>query len=263
LPAAQVQRAQRSLLDDPTAKSHLSLRELVDIMIPTFVAARDSVTRYDAVMAELTPILKSADTRIEALKARASTLGAQAASEVERVRAIFAETRRRALDDPLGVESDVEQVLQEPLRALDRRLTDIEQERASMHDALARAQARQARAVRTPAQDPVQAADLGDWLSTIARTLESGEDAAARVGLQRWSESADQVYGREEQRREQLDLLKALRAMAQRRREQGAVVDANLDAVGLEAEAALRHPPVDLERASQLVQRYQQGVTAL
>ena len=263
LPAAQVLLAQRSLLDDPTAKSQLSLRELVDIMIPTFAAARDAVTRYDEVMAGLIPVLKSADAQIVALAARASTLDAQAESEVERVRATFAETRRRALDDPLGVESDIEQVLQQPLRALDRRLTAIEQERAGIRDALSRAQMRQARASRTSALDPAQAADLGEWLNSVARTLESGEYAAARVGLQRWTESADQAYGREEQRREQLDLLKALRAMAQRRREQGAVIDANLDTLGLEAEAALRLQPVDVERARQLVQRYQQGVTAL
>jgi hypothetical protein len=214
-------------------------------------------------MATLTPVLKSADAQIAVLAARASALDVQAESEVERVRAIFAETRRRALDDPIGIESNLDHVLQEPLRALERRLAAIEQERAGIREELARAQMRQARSTRRSAHDPAQVVDLGDWLSSIAHTLESGEYAAARVGLQRWSESADQVYGAEEQRREQLDLLKALRAMAQRRREQGAVVDANLDTVGLEAEAALRHQPVDLARASQLVQQYQQGVTAL
>jgi hypothetical protein len=263
LPAAQVALAQRNLLDDPAAKSQLSLRELVDIMIPTFTAARDSVTRYDEVMAALTPVLKSADAQIAVLASRASALDVQAESEVERVRAIFAETRRSALDDPLGVEANLEHVLQEPLRALERRLAAIEQERTGIREELAGAQMRQARATRRSAHDPAQVVDLGDWLSSIAHTLESSEYAAARVGLQRWNESADQVYGAEEQRREQLDLLKALRAMAQRRREHGAVIDANLDAVGLEAEAALRHQPLDLARASQLVQRYQQGVTAL
>jgi hypothetical protein len=262
LPAAQVALAQRNLLDDPAAKSQLSLRELVDIMVPTFTAARDSVTRYDEVMATLTPVLKSADAQIAVLAARASALDV-AESEVERARAMFTETRRSALDDPLGVESTLDHVLQEPLRALERRLADIEQERAGIREELARAQMRQARAIRRSAHDPAQVVDLGDWLSSIAHTLESGEYAAARVGLRRWSESADKVYRAEEQRREQLDLLKALRAMAQRRREQGAVIDANLDAVGLEAEAALRHQPLDLARASRLVQRYQQGVTAL
>jgi hypothetical protein len=263
LPAAQVALAQRNLLDNPAARSQLTLRELVELMIPTFAAARDSVTRYDEVMADLMPVLKSAEAQIAALAARASTLDRQAESEVERVRSLFAETRRQALDDPLGVESDVEQMLQEQLRALDQRLTAIEQERASTRDALERAQVRQVRAARTAAQDPAQAADLGDWLKSIVRTLDSGEYAAARVGLQRWSGAAERAYGAEEQRREQLDLLKALRAMAQRRREQGAIIDANLDALGLEAEAALRQRPVDLARASQLVQRYQHGVTEL
>jgi hypothetical protein len=75
--------------------------------------------------------------------------------------------------------------------------------------------------------------------------------------------AADSIYSAEEQRQEQLGLLKALRAMAQRRRENGAPFDPELDVVALEAESVLRHRPADLAHAKQLVERYQRSVTAL
>jgi hypothetical protein len=58
------------------------------------------------------------------------------------------------------------------------------------------------------------------------------------------------VMRAEEQRQEQLGLLKALRAMAQRRRERGAGIDPDVDALALEAESALRNRPADLASAS-------------
>ena len=106
-------------------------------------------------------------------------------------------------------------------------------------------------------------ADLGEWLKGIAATLEAGEYTAACIGLNRWTAAADPIYSAEEQRQEQLGLLKALRAMAQRRREKGANFDPGLDSIALEAESALRHRPTDLIRAKQLVERYQRGVTTV
>jgi hypothetical protein len=262
LPAAQVTLAERTLLDDPTAKSQLSLAQMLEIMAPAFAAARDAVARFDAVMAELTPVSQSLDAQLQALTARASVLGASAEVQLESVKALVADARRQALDDPLGVESALEVSVREPLRRLDEQLTAIEHDRASMRDELVRARGRQARAERSRVLDPTQIAELGDWLASIGRTLDKGEFKSARVGLQRWTISADSMYGGEEQRREQLDLLRALRAMAQRRREQGVVIDAELDAVALEAEAVLRNRPVNLTRASQLVEQYQRGVTA-
>jgi hypothetical protein len=125
-----------------------------------------------------------------------------------------------------------------------------------------RAQARQERAARASDLDPARVADLDEWLNSIARTLQSGEYTAARIGLQRWTAAADPVYSAEEQRQEQLALLKALRVMAQRRRERGRGPDPDLDAIALEAESVLRRRPTDLHRARQLLERYQQGVTA-
>lgn len=98
LPAAQVALAKRNLLDDPAAASQLSLGQLLDAISPAFAAARDAVTRYDQVMAELTPVLKAADAQLADLAARAAALDAPALAEVERVRAKLAETRREALE---------------------------------------------------------------------------------------------------------------------------------------------------------------------
>jgi hypothetical protein len=254
--------ARRNLLDDPAAESQLSLAQLLDAMAPAFAAARDAVTRYDQIMADVMPELKAAEQQIARLAERAAALDPGAQTEVERVRALFAETRRQALDDPVGTRADLARSVQEPLRALDQRLARVEEEHTSVHADLLRAQTRQARAARDSALDQMHVVDLGEWLSNITRTLESGEYAAARVGLQRWTAAADVAYRDEEQRQEQLGLLKALRAMAQRRRERGAMIDADMDAVALEAESVLRRRPADLARGRQLVEEYQRAVTA-
>jgi hypothetical protein len=151
--------------------------------------------------------------------------------------------------------------VQARLRSLGEQLDGLEQERATVRDDVLRAQARQARAERTRGLDPTQVAGLGEWLGNIARTVESGQYGAAHIGLQRWNAAADAPYSAEERRQEQLELLKALRAMAQRRRERGAQIDPNLDALALEAESVLRATPADVARASELVARYQRGVT--
>ena len=263
LPAAQVALAQRNLLDDPTRQSHLSLSQLVEIMASAFGAARDSVTRYDAVMAELSPLLKAAEQRLGVYVERAAALDASAQADVNRVRAALADVKRRALDDPVGVVDGLERALDEPLRGVEARLEAIEHQHASVREELTRARVRQERASRNRELDPAQVADLGEWLEGISRTLEAGQYAPANIGLQHWTAAADLAYGAEERRREQLDLLKALRAMAQRRRERGASIDAAIDGLALEAESLMRQRPADVERARRLIEQYQRAVTSL
>jgi hypothetical protein len=260
LPATQVPLAQRNLLDDPLAQSHLTLHQLVDVMTQAFAAARDAVTRYDQVMAALMPALDAAQQQLTSLSNRAQALGPDAISAVSRVEPDLQNVRRQALDDPLGVQAGFDQGLQARLRSVGEQLDALERERATVRDDVLRAQARQARAERTRGLDPTQVAGLGEWLANIVRTIDSGQYAAARIGLQRWNAAADAPYSAEERRQEQLELLKALRAMAQRRRERGAQIDPNLDAVALEAESVLRASPTDVARASELVARYQRGV---
>jgi hypothetical protein len=262
LPAVQIALAHRNLLDDPAAASQLSLRQLVDLMVPAFSAARDAVTRYDQVMAQLTPALKTSEQQLATLTDTAGGLGQPAAAEVDSVRSALASVRRKALDDPLEVQTDLVRELQQPLQALTEKLARIGRERGDTREALTRAQARQTRASRNAVLESAEVTDLGAWLAGIAQTLESGEYAAARIGLQRWTAAADTAYATEEQREEQLGLLKALRVMAERRRLKGAGIDPGLDAIALEAESVLRHRPPDLARAKQLVERYQQGLTA-
>jgi prefoldin subunit 5 len=263
LPAAQVPLAQRNLLDDPIAQSHLSLQQLVGVMTEALASARDAVIRYDQAMANLKPALDTADQQLSALSARASSLSGLAVAALNSLRTVAQNARREALDDPLSVEADFSSSLKSRIESVSRQLDAMEQERAAVHDDLARAQARQAHASRVRAMDPTTLLDLGNWLASIGKTAANGQYAAARIGLQRWNTAADKPYSTEERRQEQLDLLKALRAMAQKRRERGVVISPDLDALAIEAESALRTTPADLSRAAELVQRYQRGVTSL
>ena len=262
LPASQIPLAQRSLLDDPLAQSHLTLRQLVDIMTQAFAVGRDAVTRYDDAIAALKPALEAVDQQVLALSIRAAGLGHRAQSAVDSVATVAKSTRREALDDPLSVQSSLSDSLKSRVEDVTRQLDAMEHELASVRDDLARAQARQARAERTRGLDAAHVSDLGAWLSSISKTAADGQYGAARIGLERWNAAADAPYGAEERRQEQLDLLKALRAMAQRRRERGVAVDPSLDALALEAESALRASPADVSRGAALVQQYQRGVTS-
>ena len=260
LPATQITLARRNLLDDPTAHSNLSLAQVVGAMAPAFAAARDAVTAYDQVMAEISDALNTAQQQLSGFAKRAADVEAQA--ELERAQQRIAELRRQAFDDPVAIAGTFGQQLRASLQELGERLSKLEAVQAQVRDALERAQLRQARAATNRALDPAQVADLAQWLDAIKRTLESGQYAATRVGLQRWAAAADAAYAVEEQRQEQLGLLKALRAMAQQRRERGATLDPGIDALALEAESALHQRPADLVRASQLVEKYQRAVTA-
>jgi hypothetical protein len=261
LPAAQVPLAQRNLLDDPVSQSHLTLQQLVQIMTQAFASARDAVSRYDEVMATLQPALKAADAQLSSLSERAASLGPQAMATVAPMRSALQQARARALDDPLSASGDFNTLVQDRLRTLTRRLDDMERQISSVRDNLARAQARQSRAERTRGADSSQVAGLREWLDNIAQTVAAGEFGPAVIGLQRWNAAAAGPYAAEEQRQEQLGLLKALRAMAQARRDRGAAIDPTLDVVAMQAESALAENPVDLRRATALVQQYQQGVT--
>ena len=160
LPAVQIALAQRNLLDDPDAKSQLSLRQLVELMVPAFAAARDAVTRYDQAMAELTPTLKIADQQLATLLDRAAALGKPAATAVERVRRAVVDLRRHSLDDPLATEADLERELQRPLQTLTEQLTALERAQADTREELSRARVRQERAMRSTVLDAGQVTNL-------------------------------------------------------------------------------------------------------
>jgi hypothetical protein len=262
LPAAQVPLAQRNLLDDPVSQSHLTLQQLVQIMTQAFAAARDAVARYDQVMATLMPKLKSAENQLTSLAQRAQALGPTAVNAVDTFRAVLQSTRREALDDPLGGQADLDHVLQQRLTALQQQLDSTERERASVRDDLARSQARQQRGERAGGYDPAGVAGLREWIDNIAQTVEKGQYGPARIGLRRWSAAADQLYAAEEQRQEQIGLLKALRAMVQAKRDRGAEIDPDVDALAVQADAALHERPTDLARATELVERYQRAATS-
>jgi hypothetical protein len=253
--APQVPLAQRNLLDD-ASQSHISLHQLVDIMTAAFAAARDAVSRYDDALARARPALDAAASQLAQLERRARQVGL--ATQLDATRAALAQARQHLLDDPIGAADSFEQRVRQELDGLDRRVCQLEQERAAALGELERAQARQRRAERH--LDPAACAGLGSWLADIGAAAAAGRYSAARVGLQRWNSAADAAFGPLEQRLEQLDLLKALRAKCQRLRARGVAIAPEVDALALQAESALREAPPNLGQAAELVRQYQQAL---
>jgi DNA repair exonuclease SbcCD ATPase subunit len=246
--------AQRNLLDDPS-QPQITLRQLVATMQAAFAAARDSISQYDTALARARPALEAADRQLAQLTARARTVGPGLQPQLEATHAAIALARQQLLDDPIGAAASFEQRIRTELERLDGQIRQLERDQAEAQAALARAQARQRRAERH--LEPAQVAGLGAWLADIANAVAAGKFAAARVGLERWQAAAEPVFGPLERCTEQLDLLKALRAKCQQLRARGITIAPEVDALALQAEAALRAQPPDLATASQLVRQYQ------
>lgn len=258
--APQVPLAQRTLLAD-TGQTRITLQQLVDRMTTAFVAARDAVTRYDAAIQALKPALDDAETRQHQLEARAAALGVAAQTRFGALGDAIRQVRERALDDPLGAADTFGRQVADVLEPMEQQVAALEREREQALVELARARDRQRRAERHFA--PEQTRDLGEWLESIARTLGSGQFGAARVGLERWSADATGVYGTREQRDEQLDVLRALRAKAQSLRSRGLAVAPEADALALQAEDLLRQQPPAVDAARTLIGEYQRALASI
>ena len=255
--APDIPLAQRNLLDDPSAPQ-ITLQQLVATMQAAFAAARDAISQYDTALANVQPALEAADRHLAELTARARAVGLGAQPQLETTRAAVAQARQQLLDDPIGAAASFEQRIRAELERLDGQIGQLERDQTEVQSALARAQTRQRRAERH--LEPAQVAGLGAWLGDIANAVAAGKFSAARIGLERWQAAAEPVFGPAEQRAEQLDLLKALRAKCQQLRARGITIASEVDMLALQAEAALHTQPPDLATATQLVQQYQQAL---
>src|SRR5262249_51152072 len=101
---------------------------LLQAMTQAFVQARDAVLAVDAAWERLLVALDDQDREAAALQERADPLGEVARGELNAARQRLGSLRARVEQDPLGVQTDVEEVADQ-LRGVRERLEKLARER--------------------------------------------------------------------------------------------------------------------------------------
>lgn len=281
----QIPIAKRSLLTGADDQGCISPDELLKSMVKAFETARDGVIAVDKAWRELSVAIGNASRQIAAL--RLEKLEDAEVRELDGAEHALSLRRAQVQSDPLGTSLDVDTVIRPTLD----RLTAAVEERAQLsrqtESALAAAQANlrelrqlqsEASAAWTVAQEKISCAgalppplpqskleSLSEWLARLQQKYDAGLTRPVAVGLQNWNTVArdcvsdvkkvrDANSAPLELRNELRGRMNALKAKAQA---YGVEEDADLRALAAEAEAMLYNRPTPIDRACDVVSRYQ------
>ena len=296
----QLPVSQRNLLDPALTEVAILPEELLGEMVRAYQLARDAVAVVGAAWARLEPEIGRLEGDVLALQKDATLLGigAETDQDLANIETELARVRRLVSTDPLAVAGSIDATLSPRLRELAGRIHELKSHKASASRGLADADAmldelRTADALATEAAERARREIAGfeisasartarqeirqgllPWREKITRAAEAGHWKAADVGLARWLEVAHGVLAAErevirtaqaaEQRRVELQgRLGARKAQASALLARGVAAPPTLDALAIEAEATLRARPVDLEKATRDIERYEGAVRAL
>jgi chromosome segregation ATPase len=284
LSEAETPLAQRELIRTDGRAHAVTPDEILAGMIEAFDGAKEVVLSLEAAWARLQPAFEAAEEKVRALRQRAEALGPQAGAipELRQAQQRLELSRSRVVSDPFGVAELFDAALAPLLTGARARLEELEAERATVTAELEQAQRLLADLVeanaacrstlqecqqqiepRTDLRAPLPPPDLeqmATWLATLAGAHREGRWQAARIGLERWRESASPMLAaeRDAARANRLALetlaelkgrLGALEARARALRSS----DATLERLALQARLLLDQPPVPLQRAASLI----------
>jgi hypothetical protein len=288
--------ARRGLLDSVVSDVAVTPDQLLGAMAKAFDAARDAVTQVSQAWSVLEPLIEGLGRDIEVVRALAATANETktVGAEIDAIARDLAEYKRLVACDPLGAQGGLGAAMTPRLEGVRRRLSDLVGERERVQEAIAAADraladvlrshaaalAASARAVAELAHASLPSpigeeliTGLEDWLVKLKATVAAGKWHAADVGLSRWHETARQYVATDQavagallalrSRRVELEgRLSARRAQLQALTARGAKVDPGLDGRANEAAAALKRRPLDVGRATELVEAFEAEVVA-
>ena len=291
LPSARTPLAQRSLMSAAETPQTITPARLLEVMTQAFDVARSAISAVDAAWARLEPGLGEWELQAGELQRVAASLGEADAPDLLAARNRLAALRARVESDPLGVSGDFDAEVRPLLERARARLQETAGQRDRMQAELARARAllaqlnalhgeclaaldlcRQqiadASGLKAPL-NPEWLAELERWLATLEDAQRQGRWKAARVGLDRWLQTAGEYIGSEraaciankaplELRSELKGRLSALKVKAQAR---GMAQNPGLSALVVEAETLLRQCPTPVARIAHLVSEYEKTVS--
>jgi chromosome segregation ATPase len=290
LPPVQTPLAQRGLLSTSETAQATTLDELLAAMTQAFQVARDALLAVDAAWRQLLPTLGACDQEAAKLQTQADALGVGTLAELTAARQQIARLRAAVESDPLGANADLDRQITPLLQRVHSLLDDLARQRDATtrdmqraHELLATLQTlntqcaqaldecRQKIASPTGLCAPLDASrltDLSDWLDTLDATLQQGRWKAARVGLDRWLQTAgglaDAARAAYAANRAPLDTraelrgrLSSLRAKAQAYTARGVALDTTLTQLAAAADQLLQQRPTPIDEAARLVTEYE------
>ncbi|NDJ23249.1 hypothetical protein GS682_16720 [Nostoc sp. B(2019)] len=287
LPAVQMPLAQRGLLTGPQKVNTITPALLVEVMTDAFSVARDTLLAVEAAWTDLDLMLTNAETQIRSLQQLAESLDQGSLNELVRAREAIASLRDRIEQDPLGVSEDIKQQIQPLLAQVKVALEQEAKQQAQIrdkfaiaHDLLQQLEKLNSKSIAAFAESQEKVVDhsmlatpltqvqidaLSQWLTRLETKLAEGLVNPVMVGLENWTIKTREYIGLEKQaytansapletRRELRGRLDALKAKALAR---GLIEDPHLAELAEEAKQLLYTQPTALDKAAELVSRYE------
>ncbi len=286
IPTNQIPIAKRTLLSGADDQGCISPDELLSTMVRAFEVARDSVAAVDAAWRALGGTVGDATRQIAALRAETELFDEAEIRELEGIDHALGLRRAQVQSDPLGTSLDLETAVLPALQRLKNTADDRAESRRQTADGLVagRASVQNMRRLHREASDaweeaqqkvsgtelpppgtPARIESLDEWLHRLQEKFDGGMLRPVAIGLQNWNSAARECVsdlqrihtgnsGPLELRKELRGRLNALKAKAQA---YGVEEDASLRELAGEAEALLYNRPTPIDRAEQMVTRYQ------
>lgn len=294
LTAVTTPLAQRGLLSVSQTETRATPAQLLSAMLDAFNLAVDAILEVDAAWKSLEPGLADANAEVEKLQARAAALGEGALPELVATRRKISDLFTRTANDPLGAHVDLDREITPLLDQVRTRLNELERQRDEVRNGLARGRdllrelsdlLTQAAAARETCQakiadptglktppDASAVTDLSNWLDTLDGAAREGRWNPARVGLDRWGQTArstlETARSAAAANRAPLETLaelrgrlSSLRAKAQSYAARGVALPDTVWTLASDAERSLQRRPTPLAEASRLVSEYEAQLT--
>lgn len=288
----QIPFAQRNLSDPSVKVSTMSIDQVLDLIDPIYIAARDVVMAVERVINGLLVKADEVDAIIKDAQTKAAELDPDCTPSVVALQEKVKKARGDCMADPLSIGGDFADAIKSEAEDLVKKLdgfvalkqeTEAQVARApallaTLKDTYANAQAAEAERKLKVTGIPLDTmpglfaesvftdAPLGlvPWLERLQKTLGEGKWRACQVGINNWEMHCQQ---RQEQATQ---VLNANLAPVNRRRELRGLIDAlaakaaqlqvvekpKLSAIFKDVSEALYSRPTDLARAEALVKQY-------
>ena len=286
IPTNQIPMARRTLLSGADDQGCISPGELLTTMIKAFETARDGVMAVDAAWNALGTSVGDATRQIAALRAEPELFADAEMRELDGIDHALGLRRAQVQSDPLGTSLDLETAILPALQRLKNTADDRAESRRQTADGLVagRAAVQEMRRLHREAADaweearekitgaalsapgsPARIEALDEWLHRLQEKFDGGMSRPVAIGLQNWNTASRDCVSELQKihaaSNSPLELRKELRgrltALKAKALAFGVEEEADLRAVANEAEALLYNRPTPIDRAEELVGRYQ------
>ena len=290
LPSTQTALADRSLLSGAQVANSSTMDQMLAKMTRIFELSKATIMEVDSAWARLDKVMMNLQSEANALKQIAEMLKETDADELQAALQRIAYLHSRIETDPLGVTNDLQNQISPQLdrvreylngRKLERNavqghflkagklISDLNSMNLDCTQALAscRKEIANPTGLFSPLPDTVLI-DLEQWRGTLEDTLREGKWRPARIGIERWIQTAEGYKqtlttalnanrNAIELKAELKGRLGSLRAKARSYQQRGVAFDSSLEQIAREADRILNVTPTPVYEALKLVEEYE------